>query len=147
MDVGHPYITGYDSKAVVKTVNRRPNLKPVRSYAAFTRVLSLLLLGFIVYGTTVEAAHKHGNLVQSSEVSQTGSLSSHESGTELNTTVNGCNDCLICQLHQQFSTTLTSSPPSIDQLVSNSFFATLALVSAGSRTTVPSAGRAPPHTS
>ena len=31
-------------------------------HGAFTRVLSLLQLGFIVFGTTVEAVHTHGSL-------------------------------------------------------------------------------------
>ena len=147
MDDRHPYITLYDSKAVLKTVNRRLHSKSVRQHATFTRVLSLLLLGFIVYGTTVEAVHKHGKLVSPVEVSSTTSISDQGLETASNTPIGGCNDCLICQLHQQFSTTLTSNPPSIDQSVSNSFFSSLTLVSAGSRSIAPSTGRAPPHTS
>lgn len=143
----HPYITSYNSKPVIKNVTRRPHSKLAHPYTAFARVLSFLLLGFIVYGTTVEAAHKHGNLIRPNEVSGTASVSNRGSGTTLSTTVSGCNDCLICQLHQQFSTTLTSSPPSIDQSVSNSFFSSSALVSAGSRTTAPSTGRGPPYAS
>lgn len=146
-DGRHPYITGYDSRPLLKNVNRRPHSKLAHPHAAFARMLSFLLLGLIVYGTTVEAVHKHGNLVLGSAVPATASVSNPGSQTTLSTNFGACNDCLICQLHQQFSTTLISSPPSIGQPVSNSLFSSLALVSARSQTTVPSTGRAPPYAS
>lgn len=143
----HPYITVYESKAVLKNVNRRPHSKLARTHAAFARVVSFLLLGFIIYGTTVEVAHKHGNLVRGSDVPETASVSNLGSETTLSTNFSGCTDCLICQLHQHFSTTLISSPPSTGQSASNSLFSSLALVSVRSQTTAPSTGRAPPYTS
>jgi hypothetical protein len=142
----HPYITVYESKAV-QIVTKQAHSKSVRSHNTAVRALSFLLLAFIFYGTTVEVAHKHGSLVGQVEVS--GAPSASEPGSEpaSNSNVSGCNDCLICQLHQHFSVTLTSGPPNIDQSVSNSFFSSLALVSAGSRTTAPTTGRAPPQAS
>jgi hypothetical protein len=140
----HPYITVYDSNAVLKNVNRRPHPKVARSHAAFTRVLSFLLLGFIVYGTTVEAAHRHGNLVRGSGISGTASVSSHGSRTTRTTNLSGCGDCLICQLHQYFSTTLISRPPTVVPASLTSRIFNLTAVSVVSETSFPRRGRAPP---
>ena len=129
------------------TVNRRPHSQLVSVHAGLARLLSLLLLSFIFYGTTIRAVHQHGNPVLPVESASRASISEKGSETTINTTLGGCNDCLTCQLHQQFSATLTSSPPSVDRTISNSLFSTLALVSAGSRTTAPTIGRAPPSVS
>jgi hypothetical protein len=70
----------------------------------FSRWLGLLLVVFILYGTTVEAAHRHGRVLPS-----TAGAASQLDGQKsqgLSTTQTGCSDCLICQLHQGFSTTL-----------------------------------------
>jgi hypothetical protein len=69
------------------------------------RIVGLLLVIFILYGTTVEAAHKHGRLLDSkgNEASLT-----TDSSQKTAATTSGCNDCLICQLHQGFSSTLIS---------------------------------------
>jgi hypothetical protein len=83
--------------------------------AAFTRWLSLLLVVFILYGVTVEAAHRHGRTLPS-----TSSAAAHfenEQTQNRSTNKSGCNDCLICQLHQNFTTTLIAlrlkhDPPS-----------------------------------
>ena len=141
---GHPYITVYDSKAVLKNVNRRPHSNLVRPQAAFTRVLSFLLLSFIVYGTTVEAAHKHGNLVRARDVAGPASVSDPGSGTIRGTNFSGCGDCLICQLHLQFSTTLTSRPPTVVPASLRSRIFSLTAISVTSRTDAPRRGRAPP---
>ena len=72
--------------------------------AAFTRWLSLLLVVFILYGTTVEAAHRHGRTLPA-----TASAAAHFANQQtqnLSTNKTGCNDCLICQLHQNLTTTL-----------------------------------------
>ncbi len=141
---GHPYITVYDSKAVLKNVNRRSHSDLVRPQAAFTRVLSFLLLSFIVYGTTVEAAHKHGNLVRARDVAGPASVSDPGSGTIRGTNFSGCGDCLICQLHLQFSTTLTSRPPTVVPASLRSRIFSLTAISVTSRTDAPRRGRAPP---
>ncbi|HKN82695.1 MAG TPA: hypothetical protein VJW17_04635, partial [Pyrinomonadaceae bacterium] len=73
------------------------------------RGLALLLLAFIFYGTTVEAAHRHGRVLPSPASAAT-FVGPNSSNGRLNTTP-GCNDCLICQLHQNFSATLISVKP------------------------------------
>ncbi|MEP6912545.1 MAG: hypothetical protein ABI923_07310 [bacterium] len=129
---------------MLKNVNTRPHSKLVRPQAAFTRVLSFLLLSFIVYGTTVEAAHKHGNLVREKDVGGPASVSNPGSGTARSTNFGGCGDCLICQLHLQFSTTLTSKPPTVVPSSLRSRIFNLTAVSVTSRTDAPGRGRAPP---
>jgi hypothetical protein len=71
--------------------------------SAITRWLGLLLVVFILYGTTVEAAHRHGRVVPDNG---TVSLADPDHSTSPVTSKSGCSDCLICQLHQNFSTTL-----------------------------------------
>ncbi|HJT68337.1 MAG TPA: hypothetical protein VJ749_17905 [Pyrinomonadaceae bacterium] len=113
--------------------------------AAFTRWLSLLLVVFILYGTTVEAAHRHGRTLPS-----TTSIATHfdnQQSQNLSTNKTGCNDCLICQLHQNFSTTvialrLKHGPPTqAPQQVP-----TVAPEDLLSQVISPQAGRAPPRT-
>ena len=82
--------------------------------ATLKRGLGLLLLVFIFYGTTVEAAHRHGLVLPSGSTATSLADTQHTSspvGGKI-----GCSDCLICQLHQHFNTTLlvfrVSDPPS-----------------------------------
>jgi hypothetical protein len=75
-----------------------------RQSTTFSRWLGVLLVAFILYATTVEAAHRHG-LVLPADAGAASQLDSKQSQT-LSTTKTGCSDCLICQLHQGFSTTL-----------------------------------------
>ncbi len=70
---------------------------------AFTRWVGLLLAVFIVYGTTVEAAHRHGRIVPEN---RSASLVDQDQSSSPVSGKSGCSDCLICQLHQNFSTTL-----------------------------------------
>lgn len=70
---------------------------------AFTRWVGLLLAVFIVYGTTVEAAHRHGRIVPENRST---SLVDQDQSSSPVSGKSGCSDCLICQLHQNFSTTL-----------------------------------------
>jgi hypothetical protein len=72
--------------------------------ATFSRWLNVLLVVFILYGTTVEAAHRH-NRVLPSPAGATSQVD-NEQTTDLASNKTGCNDCLICQLHQKFATTL-----------------------------------------
>ena len=111
--------------------------------ANFTRRLSLLLVVFIVYGFTVEAAHRHGRVLPS-----TSSAASHvdnEQSQNLSGNKSGCNDCLICQLHQNFATTqialrLNDPPAQIPQLVT-----TVVAEDLLSQIISPVSGRAPPQ--
>src|SRR5215207_5550219 len=86
--------------------------------AELKRWLGLLLVVFILYGTTVEAAHRHGRV--RSRFSGATSLVAPEQTTTPATSKSGCSDCLICQLHQSFTTTLTvfrlGDPPTQQRL-------------------------------
>ena len=74
------------------------------------RAVGLLLVLFIFYGTTVEAAHRHG--VAAPHSNSTTSVTNPDSGTSSTSTAKpGCSDCLICQLHQNFSAALISVKP------------------------------------
>jgi hypothetical protein len=114
--------------------------------AAFPRALSIVLLAFIVCGTTVEAAHNHSNLVGSNSVTSAAHFSDPATESKLGTSLPGCSDCLICQLHQNFSATVISVPPSMG-LSTHSFRTfNLTTVSVHSETATPRRGRAPPFT-
>jgi|ERR1700752_4190335 len=114
--------------------NRSANLK---------RGLGLLLVIFILYGTTVEAAHRHGVVVSAgsnnTSFDQTGSENRNP------TTQPGCSDCLICQLHQNFSAALISIKTHSEPLVHRAHVRQLDPVSSRSIASSPQAGRAPPQ--
>ena len=113
--------------------NHRANLK---------RGLGLLLVFLIFYGTTVEAAHRHG-LVASAPSGATAVTDTEQTSTPL-ASKSACSDCLICQLHQNFNTTLIAfriaDPP---KQVRVNLTAELPL-DVLSQITGPTAGRAPP---
>src|SRR5215213_9351731 len=83
-------------------------IKAIQHHGAnLKRCLGLLLVVFIFYGTTVEAAHRHG--VAAPQSSSAVSLTNPDSGASNTSSAKpGCSDCLICQLHQNFSATLIS---------------------------------------
>ncbi len=145
--VRHPYITVDDSNTLLKFVTREPHSQLIRPHGAFARALSFLLLGFIVYGTAVEAAHTHGSVLGSTNPARTGSFSDPQTETNQNGKLNVCSDCLICQLHQQFSTTLISVPPSIGASTLRCRFRSPNAVPVPSQTNTPRTGRAPPQNS
>lgn len=113
--------------------------------AGFSRWLGLLLIAFILYGTTVEAAHRHGRVL--TENSDLTFVTHSEKSGNLTGALTGCGDCLICQLHQNFSTTLIAArlndPPTC---VLHKATAVVALHLL-SRITSPLAGRGPPFIS
>src|ERR1041384_3841820 len=111
--------------------------------AGLKRGLGLLLLIFIVYGTTVEAAHRHGRVVPAAHNAVAFEHPGSTSSTS--TTQPGCSDCLICQLHQNFSATLISVKPVAESLVRRPYTPQLAPVSISSTTHRPQSGRAPPQ--
>ncbi|MGH9960912.1 MAG: hypothetical protein ACREBC_27980, partial [Pyrinomonadaceae bacterium] len=92
-----------------------------RQYPSFDRhrplrrALSSLLLIFVVCGTTIEAAHRHGKILngESSELSASFSQtsgSSNVAGGQF-----GCHECALCQLHKNLAaaiiTARTASSP------------------------------------
>lgn len=113
--------------------------------ASFTRRLSLLLVLFILFGTTVEAAHRHGNSI--ARASSATPQVDNQQNKNLNRNKTGCNDCLICQLHQNVSTTLiawrlndppTQLPQGVTLVVPQDLL---------SQISSPLSGRAPPQAS
>ena len=109
------------------------------------RVLSFLLLGLILYGTTVQAVHKHGATLPAQAEAVAVSTPTPEDGSTSG--VQSCADCLICQLQQSFSATLVTcrdldppAPQTIDFLETGTR-------PASSFVTIRESGRAPPLTS
>lgn len=142
----HPYTACENSNIPNKQVTRDTDLQLASRHSAFARLLSLLLLGFIFYGTTVEAAHSHRRLARATNVEHSSSASVPGSETETRTNLVGCGDCLICQLHQNFSTGIVSAGPDVSPSVLNSSFFKLNTVSVHSHTSTAQTGRAPPRT-
>lgn len=107
------------------------------------RGVGLLLVLFIFYGTTIEAAHRHSQTPASDAT--TSSLSSPQTSS-LKIAKANCNDCLICQLHQNFSSTLitarATAPP---KLLRANFFTALEKDFL-SQISSPRSDRAPPFT-
>jgi hypothetical protein len=113
--------------------------------SAFERGLGLLLTVFILYGVTVESAHRHGRVLASDNGSASLVQSEH-SETPVGSK-SGCSDCLICQLHQNFSATLIAfrlvDPPTQLRLqITTSIPPDVLSQLAG-----PTSGRAPPFIS
>jgi hypothetical protein len=120
-------------------------IRPLQFRAGFSRWLGLLLIAFILYGTTVEAAHRHGRVL--TDNGDIASLTHSEDSGNLTGSQSGCSDCLICQLHQNFGTTLIvfrlNDPPA------RVLFQATAVVAPDllSQITSPLSGRAPPFIS
>jgi len=141
------YSTLIESNTVVDTMATALKAGVTAKPSEVSRAISLLLLALIVYGSTFEAAHRHVGIATAGLSDQNTSLS--DSGTTQNSTLTrlNCSDCLICQLHQNFSSTLLSKrfvwsrPPLREQYVE------AALTAFHSRVDTPRRGRAPPFTS
>jgi hypothetical protein len=118
-----------------------------KPHGAFTRVLSLLLLGFIVFGTTVEAAHTHGSLAAATRVIAASNFSDPATETKVKTTLLSCGDCLICQLHQNFSTALITFRLRVPPANKRATVPNPALQTFRSEVNTPIKGRAPPFIS
>ena len=111
--------------------------------ASLKRLLGLSLLVFVIYGTTVEAAHRHGRATTSH--GQSTALGNPDvKGNKLNAPA-GCSDCLICQLHQNFSTTLISVKLDAAPLIRVADARKSEPVSISSIAFSPESGRAPPQ--
>ncbi|HWN08517.1 MAG TPA: hypothetical protein VNO50_04475 [Pyrinomonadaceae bacterium] len=124
----------------LKGIHRTP-------HTTVARVVSLLLLSFIVYGTTVASAHKHSAVFGPTPQAPTAAFSEPETNSTTDLNLAGCGECLICQLHQDFSTSLiverdSSSPPPTRLLISQASFELQQTRAATSHS-----GRAPPFTS
>ncbi|HKR11229.1 MAG TPA: DUF2946 family protein [Pyrinomonadaceae bacterium] len=113
--------------------------------SGFSRWLGLLLIAFIFYGTTVEAAHRHGRVLP--ENSDVASLTHSEQTANPANSTTGCGDCLICQLHQNFSTTLIAVRLNVPPVRVLHKSTTVVVPDLLSRIISPLAGRAPPSIS
>ncbi|HET6973168.1 MAG TPA: hypothetical protein VFH96_04045 [Pyrinomonadaceae bacterium] len=112
--------------------------------ATLKRGLGLLLVLFIFYGTTVEAAHRHG--VAAPQSNSATSVTNPNSGASSTFgTRPGCSDCLICQLHQNFSATLISVKLNTAPLARVTYALAFDPVSIRSITHSSQSGRAPPQ--
>ena len=111
----------------------------------FSRWLGVLLVAFILYGTTVEAAHRHGRVLPSH--ANAGSQLDNQQTQNLSTSKTGCSDCLICQLHQGFSTTLIALRQDDPPAQQPHRFVSTVPRDRISRIISPDAGRAPPSIS
>jgi len=111
--------------------------------STFSRVLSLLLLILIVYGTTVEAAHRHGGQAPGKQFSGV-TLSASGAARAPGVNLFGCGDCLICQLHQNFSTSLITIRSGQLTLAPRAQYSETDTMVVQSRRNAPRTGRAPP---
>jgi hypothetical protein len=112
--------------------------------ATLKRGLGLLLILFILYGTTVEAAHRHGVAApQSNSAASVTNPNSGASGTF--SPRPGCSDCLICQLHQHLSATLITVKLNTVPLARVTHALKFDPVSTRSIPYSPQSGRAPPQ--
>jgi hypothetical protein len=112
--------------------------------AKLKRGLGLFLVLFIFYGTTVEAAHRHG--VAAPQSNCAASFTNPNSGTSSTSNAKpGCSDCLICQLHQNFSATLISVKLNAAPLARVTLAPRFDPVSIRSIANSPQSGRAPPQ--
>jgi len=116
--------------------------QPFSTRSVASRIIGWALLVFIVYGTTAEAAHRHGRVV--STQSTTASLRQTQNIDGSAGSKSSCNDCLICQLHQNVSATLISLRIHADALATQTTVRDFKRVSIDARASTPRKGRAPP---
>lgn len=127
------------------TVTRMPHFSLGR-HASFSRALSLLLLVFVLYGTTVAAAHRHGRILDAESGSAT-SVSQPNNSSTLNGGQLGCNECALCQFHRHSSTALITIRISTAELNTHLETQDAGPIALKSQTNAPQQGRAPPFTS
>lgn len=116
-------------------------------HALYVRLLAFVLLILVAYMTTAEAVHKHGNL----SVNRTASIETVASRpSDASSSLDDSSsiaDCLICQLHQNLSTTLFNPLPQAIAPQEQAADIPAAAISYLSQTDTPRRGRAPPLTS
>jgi hypothetical protein len=112
--------------------------------ATLKRGIGLLLVLFILYGTTVEAAHRHG-LAATQSNSATSVTNPNSDASNTSSAKPGCSDCLLCQLHQNLSATLISVKLNAAPLTRVKHAHSFNPVSTRSIASSPHSGRAPPQ--
>jgi hypothetical protein len=136
------YIDCRKSNTRQKSVNSSSSYRRQFPPGTARRALSYLLLTLILFGTTVEAVHRHGG----ASGTTTPAASHSKPDSQFAGGLVDCTDCLICQFHQSCSTALiiVRAATELPQLTSR-FSATnrLALLT---HAHPPQIGRAPPST-
>jgi len=120
------------------------------------RALAIVLLASIAWGATAEFTHHHGaqstvrvsprlSQTQASNVGDQTATTGVESGTEASSSrsTNGA-DCLICQLHQNLSSTLFNTPPQVTPVDIHVVSASATVIFPLSEVASNQHGRAPP---
>ena len=121
------------------------------------RVLAVVLLASIAWGATAEFTHHHGarsiprvstllNQSQAANVGEQTATPRFESGETQRSSSKSTNaaDCLICQLHQNLSTTLFNTPPRVAPVDLQVVSASATVVFPLSEVASNQHGRAPP---
>ena len=135
-------LTMSDSNTAFSTVTRTLIPANFPKTPSLSRVVGVLLVFFVFYGTTVEAAHRHGRVPGPNE-SQTSVTTPGSAQNPFGTTT-GCNDCLTCQLHQHLFASLVSLRTDHTRLSARALPQETHTVSITSLICSPHAGRAPP---
>lgn len=136
-----------DCNTTLGTVTRRRHLTSLSPRTSLVRALSLLLLVFILYGTTIEAAHRHGRLLKRDGSEQSLTVSHPSIPTNVAGGQFGCSECLICQLQKTFSATLVTVRAVSSRPRSRLELLLPPAIAFKSQTNAPQKGRAPPFTS
>ena len=124
-----------------------------RSPVKRTRVLAMLLLAALAWGSTVEFTHHHGantkpieslsSAAPSAADSEATQLSSNNTNGTQSTSKSG-DACLICQLHQNLSATVIGQAPGVGPTETRSLNAAPCAVVQLSEFIATGHGRAPP---
>lgn len=130
----------------------KPALMIFRSSAKQARLLAVLLLASIAWGTTAEFNHHHGGRVRSllsatqaqnaDDASSVKIESSKTNGTTSSSKTGA--QCLICQLHQNLSATALGHTPGVGTAETHALKAPSGVVVQLSEFTTNCQGRAPP---
>jgi hypothetical protein len=115
------------------------------------RLIALILLAFVSWGTTAEVTHHHqasratlsANSSSAADLNGSDELKSTDQQTNSSTSKSRA-ECLICQLHQNLSTTLVTQAPALAAAETKSFRAPTALSLRLSEYRSDRSGRAPP---
>lgn len=133
----------------------RPAQTIFGSPAKRARLLALLLLASLAWGATAEFNHHHGgrarlaqsllSTIQAQSLDDASSvkIESNETNGTSSTSKTGA-ECLICQLHQNLSTTLLGQTPGVGAAEAHRLNAPATAVFQLSEFTSTGQGRAPP---
>ena len=118
-------------------------------------MLAVLLLASLAWGSTVELTHHHGAKAKSSE-SRSSTAQSVTADDATSTQISSSNpngpssnsktgvECLICQLHQNLSSTIVGHPPGVGPTETRGLNTPSSAVVQLSEFTATGQGRAPP---